>query len=519
MLVLALAQPFILNSNGLLDPGILVIDNSFSTSIDKNYVNTEKILIENFPRWDIITYNERTISDSLGQKLRKNIETNKRETPNIILISDFQKNIQNEEIIKIIRSQTTRAYGLAIKKMKENMSLSELRLTNGDNNIKDMKSIEIYLSQNNQTLIPPVAYINLNGKQVGRAGINKNGYGHFYFSALENDNIPCVVTCSEDEYPEDNIRYLVIKNNAKIKILCVKENNEIDYHIKALRAMERIMPTVISPQKLTSIDFNDFDMIWFSNLYLLNPNMMEKIKTFSKSKPVFITSGKDLASPNGWETITGDLSPMKKEDAYFRVKNIPGISTDEDLRIIQYYQSSLKDKNIIWELATGDPLLMEAEKNIYLLLSPFHFEWNEMGLSPYFTRVISRVIEKMLSVRDLSYEIGETIPIKEPFSKVISPSGEQYQVKDEFNNTMTPGFYSIESANSRTVFAVNIPKNECVQLEINTNNIDMLKWDGVNISDIEKQIKGRNSQTIFYILALLFIVFEMVLLKKGERTK
>jgi len=47
----------------------------------------------------------------------------------------------------------------------------------------------------------------------------------------------------------------------------------------------------------------------------------------------------------------------------------------------------------------------------------------------------------------------------------------------------------------------------------------MLKWEGENIADIEKQIKGRNSQTLFYILSLLFIIFEMLLLRKGERTK
>jgi len=63
-----------------------------------------------------------------------------------------------------------------------------------------------------------------------------------------------------------------------------------------------------------------------------------------------------------------------------------------------------------------------------------------MGLSPYFTRAISGLIAKMLDVQELSYDIGETIPIKEPFSAVIAPTGENYQVKDEFTHTGTPGF-------------------------------------------------------------------------------
>jgi len=519
MLVLALAQPFISKGSGYLEPGILVIDKSYSTRIDKNFLNIEKSLIENFPRWDIITYNERTISDSLGTELSENIETNKRIAPNIILFSDFQQNEQNKEIIEIIGSQSKKFHGLSLKKNKENLAISKLHLIEENNNPNDMKKLEIHLSQNDQTLISPAVYINLNGTQVGRAAINKDGYGYFYFSVPDNDNIPCIVTCPDDEYPEDNTRYLVIKNKVQIKILCVNDNTESGYHIKALRAMEQIALTVITPQKLTSVDLNDFDMIWFSNLYALNPAMMKEIMTYAHDNPLLVTCGSNITYPTGWEAISGDLRQVKNENAFFRVENIPGIALNEDLLIKQYYQSSKQYKQIIWELATGDPLLTEVENNIYLLLSPFHFEWNEMGLSPYFTRVISRLIEKVLDVQELSYETGETIPIKELFSKVITPTGEQHQINGEFKNTMTPGFYSIESANSKTVVAVNIPENECVQTELKDNNITMLEWDEKTISNIEEQIKGRNSQTIFYILALLFIIFEMALLQKGERTK
>ena len=246
---------------------------------------------------------------------------------------------------------------------------------------------------------------------------------------------------------------------------------------------------------------------------------MRAIKDFSTNKPVLITTGKQIVHPNGWEMITGDLVPIKQQEAYFRIKKIPGVTGSEDLRIKRYYQSSRKSEHIIWALASKDPLLMETEKNIYLLLSPFHFDWNEMGLSPYFTRAISGLIAKMLDVQELSYDIGETIPIKEPFSTMIAPTGENYQVKDEFTHTSTPGFYTIENSKGRTSVAVNIPGNECIQDQIENENIYMLKWEGENIADIEKQIKGRNSQTLFYILSLLFIIFEMLLLRKGERTK
>jgi len=519
MLVFALAQPFLSKGGGSLEPGILILDKSFSTRIDKNFLSGEKILTENSPRWDAIAYNERTNSDSLREQIRLNIERNKRETPNIILLSDFQKNVQNEEIIEIIKTYTTRVFGISLKKNKDNFALSRLRLIDESTHLENMKSIEMQLSQNNQTLIPPAIDININGAHIGRAGINEEGYGYFHFTVPENDHIPCVARCSEDEYPEDNIRYLVIENKTKIKILCVNETNDNNYDIKALRAMDRVFPTETTPQKLTSIDLNEFDMIWFSNLYFLPPNIMKAIKEFSMNKPILITAGKKIVHPNGWEMITGDLVPTKEQGAYFRIKEIPGVTESEDLRIKRYYQSSRKSKPIIWELASRDPLLMETENNIYLLLSPFQFDWNEMGLSPYFTRALSGLIAKMLDVQELSYDIGETIPIKEPFSTVIAPTGENYLVKDEFTHAIMPGFYTIENSKARTSVAVNIPENECIQAQIENENIYMLEWDGENIANIEKQIKGRNSQTLFYILSLLFIIFEMLLLRKGERTK
>ncbi|MCK4530903.1 MAG: hypothetical protein KAU44_06970, partial [Candidatus Marinimicrobia bacterium] len=109
--------------------------------------------------------------------------------------------------------------------------------------------------------------------------------------------------------------------------------------------------------------------------------------------------------------------------------------------------------------------------------------------------------------------------IKEPFSKVTTPTGEKYQVNDIFTHTNNPGFYAIENSSGRKTVAVNIPESEYVQAQLKTENIKILEWNGEDTTDIERQIKGRNSQTLFYILALLFIIFEMMLLRKGERTK
>ena len=519
MLVFALAQPFFSNSGGSLEPGIIIADNSFSTRTDEKFRVAEESLKKKFPRWDIVAYNENNNLDSLREQIRQNIKKNKRENPNIIFLSDFQRNEQNKEVIKIVGSFTNRAYGLRVIKAKQNFTISHFRLIDQNNNSRDMKSIEVQLSQNEQTLISPAVFFNLNGQRVGRASVDEEGYGYFHFSVPEEGDISCVVTCSEDEYPEDNKRYLVIRNQQRSNILCIDEKSEGNYHIKALRAMEQVKLTEITPEKLLSVNLDQYDMLWFSNIYSVNQNMIKAIRLFAEEKPVMMTAGKIIDHPNSWEDIVGDLKLVMDENAYYRVKNIPGVEAETDFRIKRYYQTSHQAENKLWELASNDPLLMEVENNIYLLLSPFHFDWNEMGLSPYFTRAISGLIEHMLDIDDLSYEIGETIPIKEPFTKVTTPTGEKYQVNDIFTHTNNPGFYAIENSNGRKTFAVNTPESECVQAQLKTENIKILEWNGEDTADIERQIKGRNSQTLFYILALLFIVFEMILLRKGERTR
>ncbi|MCF7832015.1 MAG: BatA domain-containing protein [Candidatus Marinimicrobia bacterium] len=519
LLVLAIAQPFFSSAGGSLEPGIILIDKSFSTSIDVNYTNKEKDLIENLPRWDNITYDEKSNSDSLREQILTNIENNKRENPNIILLSDFQENRQNRQIIDFIKTLTTRAYGLPLVKEKENFALSNIRVMNENSDSRDMKNIEVQLSKNVKAITQPSIHIKINGKQAGRTSLNEKGYGDFHFSTPENDYIPCIATCSDDEYPEDNVRYLVIRNRQKTKILCINEEKEANYHLKALRAMEQVDITEIRPEKLLSINLDQYDMLWFSNLYPISLNAMKAISIFARDNPILIVAGQKTDQPSGWESVVGNLTPVKDESGFYRVKDIYRTEGSADFHIKRFYRTSLKPEKILWELASNDPLLMEADKNIYLLLSPFHFDWNEMGLSPYFTRVIGDLIIRLCENEELLYETGDIISIKEPFSKVLTPTGEQYQIKDIFSHTNTPGFYAVESAGRRKIIAVNIPADESVQDQIKTEDIKILEWNGRDIADIEKQIKGRNTQTFFYILALLFFILEMLLLRKGERTK
>ncbi len=518
MLIIALAQPFFASSGSTMEFGIFIIDKSFSTRIDADYSAKTRSLMKNYPRWTIIEYSENDHKDSLRAKIIKLTGQAKQKDRDIILISDFQENQQNADIIYTCNSISNNIYMLPLKKTAENFAISKLRVLNSPMQ-QNMRSLEVQVSKNDPNATIPMVYVNLEGRQSGRVSLDEAGSGYFHFSDSKNRQIPCVVKCSDDAYPEDNSRYLVIKNYPKIKILCVNKADEINYHINALRAMDELIIKEISPDKLLSENFEDYDMLWFSNLYAVSPNMLKLIQAYGREHPILITAGKDIPFPNMWQEITGQLIATDKNNSYVLAKIKHNGDETENLRIKQFYSSSKRANKVLWPLGSGDPLLAQLEDNIYLLFSPFHFEWNEMGLSPYFTRYITEFVNKALGVEEHRYFTGESIPMPVPFSIVITPGGEKHQVKEWFTETETPGFYTIENSEEKSLLAVNIPEEEMVQTKIDLSKMKVLKWDSKTNDEIDKQIKGREAQTLFYILAAVFVILEMFLLRKGESTK
>jgi hypothetical protein len=175
-------------------------------------------------------------------------------------------------------------------------------------------------------------------------------------------------------------------------------------------------------------------------------------------------------------------------------------------------------KETIWSANNGDPIWVNYENNIYVLLTPFNFKWNKIGLSTYFMRELNLAMNIMLKREGVSFYCGEHIPLPGSFSEVTTPAGEEYRVKDIFTETRIPGFYRIENMESSRTVAVNIPDEECIQTTISDPMINILPWDGEGVEGIDRLIRGRNTQTLFFILASIFIILEMLLLRKGERT-
>jgi hypothetical protein len=517
MLVLALSHPFFAGSKGALEPGIMLIDHSFSTSIDPDYQIKTKKIRDHFSRWTFLEYNERTNIDSLQKKLEDAINNQRFKEPFIVMLSDFQANEQNQQIYESIKQASLHHYTIPLFKENTNYSVVSVKTIDSEIGLEKTQGLEIELSSADGDYEHLACDVHFDAQQVGRVEVSQEGLGYFYYSQRQSDEILSVVIGPRDDYPQDNNHYLLIKEMSKINILYVQDLGEVNYVENALLAMEDIQVTTIPSDALLTEDLNDYDMIWFSEAYSISMRTLEGLKKYAKEKPLVINVG-PKASIESWTSLLGDLV-LQSQDAFIRVINTLNPKQDDKLRLKKYYKSDLVPEAVLWELNSGDPLLMQMETKCYAMLSSFQFDWNEIGLSAYFTTMLKEFFRFALRAEKQEYYIGDIIEIDQAFSKVYTPQGEVFQVKEAFSETSNPGIYRIEAGDSRRHVAVNIPQEECRQTQLSMQNENTIEWDGKKVEDIDRRIKGRNGETLFYILAVLLIILEMILVKKGESSK
>lgn len=523
MLVLALAKPYLSGKSGAFEPGILLVDNSFSTRQNEEFSRIKNDLREEFTRWHMIEYSEHSSTDTLKAEITAYIQEHRLSAPHILVLSDFQDNTTTRSIINIIRELSIKPFYIPVYKKSPNTAITGLQLFYDLSDTEAMYTLDIRVSAApaDREIFP--LYVNVNGKNLGRAEVSQDGHAYFRFAPENNEFIRCVVRASPDDYPGDNTRYLVANRHGRIKLLCVSEYENSGYHINAFRAMDRIEMQIIKPGDLPSINPADYDIIWLSDMYELPGRQQQAMMEYAEKHPLFLVAGNEISDNSSWRSIHGEFTHKDNRPGFATISSMKNAVQPETVdlksfRIQQYYRSSAEDLYPLWVLSNGDPLLARKGEFIHIFFSPFLFNWNEMGLSPYFTAALNRLLQTALQEKEPEYHTGDIITLEGPQSEITTPSGEKHRVHEKFTATDTPGFYTIRSNEREREIAVNIPGGECIQRKYETDTANTYYPQENNIKDVRRAVKGQNIQTLFFILAALFVILEMLLLRKGEKT-
>lgn|GEM_PF-1722506 len=510
MLILALARPLFRGAWGLAESGILLIDRSFSTQTDPQFREKSNELLQTFEGWQVYAFDEHSSADSLRRKIVDHKMTYRLAEMPLILLSDFQDNAQTAEICAMLEDIDLDIYLLSLPKALANLAVSGLRVL-PEYREDGLMSLAIRTSASERYRSPAAVRIRIDGRAAGQVNMDEQGFGIFRFDPGDAERIRCVVQCGEDAYPEDNIRYLVVKPYSDVRILDVSKPENAGYQREALSAMEGIQLIKIVPEYLSAQDLNAFDMLIIDDPGDLPPGQLERILLYSNANPALFIAGEKTDS---WLKAKWEKQQVKPGYVSLAFPSAP----KETFRIREYYRTDVKPVETLWRLSGGDPLLLRLEGRRYLLLSPFIFENNDMGLSPYFTRILRDFIRTVLQTESPNYETGDLLEPDRPRFTVRNPGGEVLQVQGPFHETQMPGFYILESEDLYEELAVNIPAAETIQGQKPLSGCSGTLAETEDFSVLRDRIRGREASALFFVLAAAFLLFEMLLTGKGEAT-
>ena len=530
-LILAFSQPFWKKfkfGNSSLENGILIVDNSFSMNIDDQLKNKIKILENNFPKWKLIKIdNENFSTDSVKNLMDEYFHSNGIFDRNVILFSDCQKNKMTDSLLKIIEKieSIEQSNFIVTNSLQSfNANISTFYIENRFHPIDEFVQINLKANSSIERFDVTPVYLNVNGKRIGQVTLNEKGYGSFSFIPENEEWILGTVTIEGDDYEKDNSIYFSFPVQKTINILNITKSEDEDYILLAFDAIEEIKSETISPSELSSNNIQETDLIILNNLYKFSSAQKKRLIKFAQKKPIILITGKNIKN-NYWQKYTGNLMKPQNENlssfltlAYiksdYNFKQFP----KSQLKVKKYYTTDKNNKINIWKLSNGRSLLFK-DKNlkIYTLLSPFDFSWNELGLSPYFTRLLKSFIHQAIFFPKTNIILDEPIVNNGQDFTITNTKNENERVNSVYTKTDIAGFYKMKFNDEELTYSVNIPESEKIIETIHGKNRTIIKWDKKTFGNIEKFKQGKSLNEFFLILTAIFFGIEMMLLATGKQ--
>lgn len=522
-LVLALAQPFIKHkNNGFQGKGLLILDETSSTRNSPASFELEDDIKKALTDWPTVKLTDHQSIDSLSQLLRRTVPQEAHAAKNICILSDFQDNALTRELLATADSLADSVFCIQYPFNKNNVALTYLAAEKKKTGVAHAYRLHLALSRENPRQTWPGVYIYVNGKQQGQLVPDENGRADYDLRLPEKEN-RIMARIQADSYDRDNRRYLVVMDNSQIPIVYVSQNAGQNYVYRALKAMENISLTTITPDRLAVTDLSNYAVLWFDDAYPIPLSQKKRLDKMAQEKAIFLSVNRNIEPNNIWNDVCGTVSLQPVQQGYEEISYVlPTFSEPEIFRSVSFSRRYISDKEDITTLlgmSDGTALLYRLKKLNYVVnLSPFNFSFNKAGESPYFIRQLNAVIGSKAGKSKRNIITGE--PIKSPgeIFDVLSPENRRIRSVNQFSETVTPGFYRIKGEKDSSYFAVNYLSDESIQTKISLKHthIDLTE---ANRDSIFNYIHGRRSADLFYILAGFMLLLEMILQKSSGKSK
>ena len=569
-LILAFAQPFTASKTALntKKETVLYVDNSFSMQAKGNqgpllqraiqdlfdsYTGKEKVSwfnndssYKNSSPQDFkndilkVAYSQKQLTPSqvllkANQLFSKDLDAARR----LIIVSDFQQKEAFPEVPNGLTVDVVKLLPNAIT----NFAIDTVYIATKNSNVIQLKAKVSSNGKSNQST--PISLYNGN-TLIAKTEVNfiESQENTVTFDIENNGQFKGRLELTDTNLSFDNTLYFSINIAQKLKVLSINETNA-DF----LRRLFDQEEFDYSQQSFQNLDYSEIPL---QNFVILNeladvpPSLLTALKSFSDNGGSLLIIPHVDASANSYNNLLnlfqlGDFSEFNKQE-----KKITQIVFDHPLyqdvfekRVVNFQYPKVNSYFKIASNATsalkfedGNPFLIQ-KNNTYLFAASINSENSNFQNSPLIVPTLYNMAQQSIKLSKLYYSIGEQNNYSVPVSLT---QDEILTLRDSLVSFIPIQQAKANQVNIRTsddpaiagTFTIEKDKKfvELVSYNYNRNEsllqyADPINWKGVevfnSVKDLFNSIAEENAVNSFWklfaILALLFLVIEMLLLK------
>ncbi|HCK99890.1 MAG TPA: hypothetical protein DHW42_07300 [Candidatus Marinimicrobia bacterium] len=489
-------------------------------------------------------------------------------SPAIWVISDFQEstwrseNLPARPVESLFGKTDARMILFPVAGDKNNAALMSISMPNQIFEKERVATIRGLVGNWHGKPTETVVALFLDNQKLGQSVLNISAGNH---SDIQFEFIPETpgihkgyLKITDDNLRTDNIRYFLLNIPETIRVLIVTRRPGDSEYIRrslSLKEMSVIQPKVTSAELFPTEDLTDYDVLIFSNIDRLPPNMLNKIKYFmDMNKGILLFPGQDC-NPADFNSFWGNEFGFPKwrdlrqseDKLMLRIGNFkqehPLLSNilkekrsliySPDFYVIPGFSVG-KNHTVLANYEDNTPFIIETyfEKGSGLLFatSPVD-EWSNLHLTGFFPTIMNRAILYLSQqgLREEEFCTGDTIRVSvtqvnnAKDVSIQTPGGRRIMLpidksrRFSFADTDEPGIYDI-SAKGKLIkrLVVNIPAEECGSSFLEdmdftevisdyTGRIDVLMPEGDKRSNQLQHRREYSDWLIMFVLALALL--------------
>ena len=569
-IILAFAQPFTASKTALntKKETVLYIDNSFSmqakgdqgpllqravqdlfdstTGKDKvSWFNNDSSYKNSSPqdfKNDIlkVAYSQKQLTPSqvllqANQLFSKDLDADKR----LIIVSDFQQKEAFPEVPNGLTVDVVKLVPNAIT----NFAIDTVYIATKNSNIIQLKAKVSSYGKSSQST--PISLYNgdtlIAKTEVDFSDSQENT---ITFDIENNGGFKGRLELTDPNLSFDNTLFFSINTAQKLKVLSINETNA-DF----LRRLFDQAEFDYSQQSFKNLDYSEIpsqNFVILNELKEVPPSLVTALKSFSDNGGSLLIIPSVDATVNSYNNLLnvfqlGGFSEFNEQE-----KKITQIVFDHPLyrdvfekRVVNFQYPKVNSYFNIESNATstlkfedGNPFLVQ-KSNTYLFAAAINSENSNFQNSPLIVPTLYNMAQQSIKLSKLYYTIGELNNYSVPVSLI---QDEILTLRDSLLNFIPIQQSKANQVNIRTsadpsiAGTFNIEKDkeflELVSYNYNRNEsllqyANPINWQGVevfnSVNDLFNSIAEDNAVNSFWklfaILALLFLIFEMLLLK------